>query len=501
MKKLCTLVLTLAAAATVFYVSPTTSAKSEKFHRSDRPISNRYIVVLDDAVENLIKDNQQRASELTADHSGLIHDVYSTAVSGYSVEMSEKEAIQLSDDPRVKYVEEDSVVELQSTESNATWGISRIDQRTFIAPMDSNYNYNTTGAGVSVYVLDTGVLVSHPDFGGRAVDAFDVYHDGGDMTRCNGHGTHVAGTIASTTYGVAKSARIYSVKVYPCDTSKTGSMSDILSGIDWVTRNAVHPAVANMSISGAVSQTLDDAVKNSSATGITYVISAGNYNDDACKYSPSRLPEAITVGSTDERDYRSSISNYGACVDLFAPGELITSLSNHTDSPTFVMSGTSTSAPHVAGVAALYLESMPVASPQQVRDAIVSNATSGAVFDSGTRSPNLFLYSTFMTTGGNTTSCNGTAYAGSLSVPGTMNYHSSSNGFNGGTGAYNASLNVPAGAAFTLTLQKQSKRTWSEVVSTNGLQPISYRGKSGVYRWRVSDVTGSGSYALCTATP
>ena len=500
MKKLCALCAAVLLAAVAFHnPAAHVQAKSDKFHKSSRPIPNRYIVVLDPN-QDFRSDPDGTIEDLNKQFPGSIGHVFSSAINGYSVEMPRGLAVQLSDDPRVKYVEEDSVVDIQATETNATWGISRIDQRSFIAPQDTNYTYNTTGSAVSVYVIDTGVLTSHPDFGGRAVDAFDVYHDGGDMTQCNGHGTHVAGTIGSNTYGVAKGAMIYSVKVYPCDTSISGSMSDILSGIDWVTRHAVHPAVANMSMAGSPSQTLDDAVKNSIATGITYVVSAGNYSDDACKYSPARLPEAITVAATDERDYRSSISNYGACVDIFAPGEYITSLSNHVDSSTFIMSGTSTSSPHVAGVAALYLEAYPSASPQEVSNAIVNNGTAGVVIDAGTRSPNLFLYSTFMTIGGSP-SCGGTSYSGSLSSPGKMDYQSSSAGFSGNGGLYSGSVNMPQGAVFSITLQKQSKKSWSTVATSASGQPISYQGRNGTYRWRVADVSGSGSYALCAVNP
>ena len=498
MKKLCVLFAAVLFAAAAFHEAPThVSAKSDKFHRSSRPIPNRYIVVLDPN-QDFRSDPDGTIADLNKNYPGEIDHVFSSALNGYSVQMPPGLAMQLSADPRVKYVEEDSLVDLQSTETGATWGISRIDQRSFIAPLDTNYYYNASGAGVSVYVIDTGVLTTHPDFGGRAVDAFDAYHDGGDMTVCNGHGTHVAGTIGSNTYGVAKSAMIYSVKVYPCDTAITGSMSAILSGIDWVNRHAVHPAVANMSMSGAASQTLDDAVRSSIATGITYVVSAGNNNDNACNYSPARTAEAITVGATDERDYRSSISNYGRCVDIFAPGEYITSLSNKPDSPTFIMSGTSTSSPHIAGIAALYLEQHPTAAPTEVQSTIVGNATPGVVTDVGTNSPNLFAYSLFPAS---TTGCGGTDYNGSLSSSGAADYQSSSNGFNGGSGRYQANLSIPAGSSFSLSLEKKGGgNRWSAVASsTTG--SILYKGKSGTYRWKVMDVAGSGTYSLCAMTP
>jgi subtilisin family serine protease len=412
--------------------------------------------------------------------------------------MSEEDALRLSEDTDVKYVEEDSIMEIQTTQLGATWGISRIDQRAFIAPQDSNYNYNATGAGVNVYVLDTGVLTTHPDFGGRAVDAFDVYRDGGDMTRCNGHGTHVAGTIGSNTYGVAKDVTIYSVKVYPCDTSRTGTMSDILSGINWVTRNAIRPAVANMSMSGAASQALDDAVSSSSAAGIIYVVSAGNFNDNACNHSPGRTPEAITVASTDERDYRSSISSFGRCVDLFAPGEFITSLSNHPDSPIFIMSGTSTSSPHVAGIAALYLERHPTATPADVQSAIVNGATPGAVTDPGSNTPNLFAYSVLDP---ETPSCAGTTFSGYISRAGASSYQSSQSGFAGLIGLYSGNVQSGGAGVFSLSLEVKQKNRWVPVATSDGGSTLMYDGRRGTYRWRISSVSGKGSYTLCASVP
>jgi subtilisin family serine protease len=501
MKKLCTLVLTLAAAATAFYLVPTkTSAKSEKLHRSQRPVPDQYIVVLEETALGFSNSIENSSAALSQDYHGEVREVYSNGLNAYSVNMSEKSAIQLSEDPRVKYVEEDGEVEVQSTESNAPWGISRVDQRNWAYPLDSNYEYSATGQGVNVYVLDTRVQVSHPDFEGRAVAAYDAFNDNTPVENCNLHGTHVAGTIASHTYGVAKSAAVYSVAVIPC--TGTGTSSSVLSGLNWVAANAIRPAVINMSFVSSPSSSIESAVQSLINSGVTSVSAAGNQNDDACNYSPGRMSDIINVGSTDNRDYRSDISNFGRCVDVFAPGVDILSTSNKITDYWAALSGTSTASPHVAGVAALYLERNPSALPRQVSDAIVGNGTSGILSQVGTGSPNVFLYSMFFSTGGGSTpSCSGTLYAGSLSMPGTMDYQSSSSGFNGGNGVYKASIDVPAGAAFTLTLQKQSKRTWSEVVSTNGSQPINYRGKSGVYRWRVTDVAGSGSYAMCTATP
>jgi len=497
MKRSCVLLAALFAISSFIAHAPTAAAaRSDKFRRSERPVKGQYIVVLNDSIKS---DAVREVSvALGNQYGGNTLGTFDTALHGFVMQMSEEDALRLSDDSNIKYVEEDGEIEIQTTQTGATWGISRIDQRSFIAPQDSNYNYNATGSGVSVYVLDTGVLTSHPDFGGRAIDAFDVYNDGRDMTRCNGHGTHVAGTIGSNTYGVAKNVTIYSVKVYPCDTSRTGTMSDILSGIDWVTRNAVRPAVANMSMAGAASQALDDAVTASSATGITYVVSAGNFNDNACNHSPARTAAAITVGSTDERDYRSSISSYGPCLDVFAPGEFITSLSNHLDTPTFIMSGTSTSSPHVAGIAALYLEQHPAAAPAEVQGAIVNGSTPAVVTDVGPNSPNLFAYSIFDY---EAPICRGTTFNGSIRQISGVDYQSSRSGFAGLIGVYSGTVQSSGMGTFSLALELKQKNRWIQLASAGEGQSLLYEGRRGTYRWRISSVSRTGNYSLCASVP
>jgi subtilisin family serine protease len=455
-------------------------------------------VVLDDTSNFSADALAKTADDLESELGGRVHETFSASINGFSAEMSEKEAQQLSADPRVKYVEEDGAVDLQATQTDATWGISRIDQPNFQTPLDSTYNYNATGLGVSVYVIDTGILTTHPDFGGRAVAAYDSSHDNTPIDQCDGHGTHVAGTIGSTTYGVAKNVRLYSVKVFPCWGS--GTMSNVIAGVDWVTKHAGRPSVVNMSLDGAVSSSLDDAIERSIASGITYVVAAGNYNDDACNYSPSHLLDAIVVGSTDQRDFRDSVSDYGACVDVFAPGVLITSTWNQADSPTFQMSGTSTAAPHVAGVAALYLENHPSASPAVVENAIKSGATIGVVTDTGVGSPNLFLYSLFDSSP-SPAGCAGTTYLGTLNSAGAIDYQSSASGFTGASGGYSGHIDSSNGSVFSLALEKQSKGKWSAVASVAPNQILTYNGRSGTYRWRVSDTSGSGNYSLCAVAP
>ncbi len=278
----------------------------------------------------------------------------------------------------------------------ASWGLDRIDQRQL--PLDDAYSYDRAGAGVTAYIIDTGVRVTHDDFGGRARSGYDFVDDDANADDCHGHGTHVGGTVAGSQYGVAKGADVVGVRVLNCQGS--GSTSQVVSGIDWVTENAVKPAVANMSLGGGVDGVLDDAVRRSIDSGVSYAIAAGNGNilgwpQDACNYSPARVPEAITVGATDRDDQRASFSNYGTCLDVFAPGVDITSAWIGSDSDTNTISGTSMATPHVAGVAALYLEGNPSATPAQVRDAVVNNATSDVVGDPRAGSPNKLLYSLF----------------------------------------------------------------------------------------------------------
>ena len=330
--------------------------------------------------------------------------VYSHVLNGFAGAMSEAARSGLLRDARVLRVEPDGIVRTMETQTNATWGLDRIDAR---AGLDNTYTYTYTGNGVTAYIIDTGIYTAHADFGGRATVGTDVFNDGQNGQDCNGHGTHVAGTVGGTKWGVAKAVKLVGVRVLDCGGS--GTWSGVIAGMDWVTANHVKPAVANMSLGGGGNTSVDDATKRMIAAGVATAVAAGNGNQggkeqDACGYSPARVPEAMTIGATTQSDAKTSWSNYGSCVDWFAPGYQITS-AWHNDSYsgdgsyTRTISGTSMASPHVAGVAALYLEANPGASAQSVRDALYSATTKGIVTSSKTTNNHL-LYSVV---GGGTT--------------------------------------------------------------------------------------------------
>ncbi|MDN3296920.1 S8 family serine peptidase [Streptomyces ficellus] len=375
------------AAGLQFAASPTAQSAplgDLRLAPADAAVANSWIVVL--------KDGSTRAADL-----GATPDlVFRSALKGFSTTMPKARAAALATDPRVAYVEQNATVRLNATQTDATWGLDRVDQRNL--PLSTTYTYTTSAANVHAYIIDTGIRTSHGEFGGRAVVGTDTVGGGQNGQDCQGHGTHVAGTVGGRTYGVAKAAKLVAVRVLDCNGS--GTTAGVIAGVDWVTANAVKPAVANMSLGGGASTTLDNAVKRSIASGVSYAIAAGNGNilglpENACNTSPARVPEAITVGATDKADKRASFSNYGTCLDLFAPGVGITSAWRTGDTATHTISGTSMAAPHAAGAAALHLSKHPTASPAQVRDALVANATSGKVQNALIGSPNKLLYSLF----------------------------------------------------------------------------------------------------------
>ncbi|HEY9516734.1 MAG TPA: S8 family serine peptidase [Gemmatimonadaceae bacterium] len=357
-------------------------------------VPGHYIVLL----KSSVTDPEAATEALMWNRRSAIEQTYKYALKGFAAKLSEAQADSLSRNPKVAVVQPDIRVKAQSLtiQSDPDWGLDRMDEHAY--PLDDRYSYGATGAGVNVYVIDGGVRLTHHEFGGRAHFAFDAF--GGSGADCRGHGTHVAGTIAGSTYGVAKKANIYSVKVLDCDGNST--LSKIVAGVDWVTGHRKLPAVANMSLGSVANSIFDDFVRESIASGVTYVASAGNDNADACNQSPARVSQVLTVGSTDPNDYRSSWSNYGSCVKIFAPGNSILSAFYTSDDATRVLGGTSMAAPHVAGVAALYLSVHPSASPSEVRSAIINNATTGYVKNaSGTA--NRIVYSGFISGSSTTT--------------------------------------------------------------------------------------------------
>ncbi|MFI8829258.1 S8 family serine peptidase [Streptomyces sp. NPDC053431] len=325
-----------------------------------------------------------------------IERTYQSALNGYAVTLPSSRARQLAADPAVEAVVQNRRVSLSATQpSPPSWGMDRIDQRAL--PLNGSYAYpDSAGTSVTAYIIDTGVRISHNDFGGRARYGYDAVDNDNTAQDGHGHGTHVAGTVAGNAYGVAKKASVVAVRVL--NNQGSGTIAQVVAGIDWVTQNAVHPAVANMSLGGGADVALDTAVRNSIASGITYAVAAGNSNSDASNYSPARVAEAITVGSTANTDARSSFSNYGGILDVFAPGSSITSAWNSSDTAVNTISGTSMATPHVTGAAALYLAANPSATPAQVSTALTTAATTGTVSDPGVGSPNRLLFVNSITT-------------------------------------------------------------------------------------------------------
>ena len=387
-------------------------ASAQEIQTTERAIPGRYIVVLNDEQTVARANVRPMVAEMARQFGGRVAHVFEHTIRGFAVEMSATEAAALARDPRVRYIEQDSERFIVETQSGATWGLDRIDQRD--RPVSGTYTYNTVAANVHVYVIDTGIRATHVEFAGRVAAGHTTITDGNGTTDCNGHGTHVAGTIGGTTYGVAKGVTLHAVRVLNC--SGSGSTSGVIAGVDWVTENRILPAVANMSLGGGASTALDDAVRESVAAGVTYAVAAGNSNADACSSSPARVAVALTVGSSTSGDVRSSFSNFGTCVDIFAPGSSITSAWMTNDTATNTISGTSMASPHVAGVAALFLGDNGSATPAQVHAAVVNTASVNKLSSVGTGSPNRLLYSIFgappadaLPTARFTFSCNGLA--------------------------------------------------------------------------------------------
>ena len=356
------------------------------------PIPGDYIVTFRDDVTNVAAV----AQSISGLHKGALKHLYKSALKGFAVQnISAAAAAAIASDPRVTRVEADQVMTAIATQTGATWGIDRIDQAAL--PLSTTYTYNADGTGVVVYIIDTGINFSHVDFGGRASTGVDEVTSGGTAADCNGHGTHVAGTVGGATYGVAKNVNLIAVRVLNC--SGSGTTSGVIAGIDWVAANKVLPAAANMSLGGGFSATLNQAVANAVSAGVTFAVAAGNSTANACNSSPSSAPSAITVAATDINDGFASFSNFGSCVDISAPGVGITSDWYNTNTATNTISGTSMASPHVAGAAALYLSAHPSAQPPEVTSALTGNATQGAIKSVPAGTVNLLLYTGFITAG------------------------------------------------------------------------------------------------------
>jgi subtilisin family serine protease len=345
-------------------------------------VAGRFIVTL----------RQRTSPAAVAREHGVRPDyVYTHALTGFAGAISDAARQGLLRDSRVVRVEPDGIATIVGTQSNPTWGLDRVDQHAL--PLSKSYSYTKTGAGVTAYIIDTGILFAHSEFDGRASSGYDAVN-GGAADDCNGHGTHVAGTVGGATYGVAKGAQLVAVRVLDCRGS--GTWSGVIAGIDWVTENHAAPAVANMSLGGGANSSVDDAVRKMIASGVATAIAAGNCNQggraqDACKYSPARVAEAMTIGATDKTDTKASWSNYGTCVDWFAPGVGITSAWYTGATATNTISGTSMATPHTAGVAALYLEGTPSATAQAVRDELYAQTSRGVVARANTANNHLLF--------------------------------------------------------------------------------------------------------------
>jgi len=344
-------------------------------------VPGQYVVVL------AATPSLRSARVLAERYGGTMTHAYRTALPGFAARMSAAEARRLAADPAVESVSQDRRMRLTDTQVDPpSWGLDRIDQRAL--PLSAGYRYPSAASNVTAYVIDTGVRISHAEFGGRAAYGWDFVDDDAVADDCHGHGTHVAGTIGGAGTGVAKAVHVVALRAFGCD--GWGEYTDVIAAVDWVTTHAARPAVVNMSIGGPASDELNGAVQASIASGLTYAVAAGNDNADACGASPASAPDALTVAASDRADARAPFSNHGGCVDLFAPGVSITSAGRASDISIAVGSGTSMAAPHVAGAAALVLAADPAATPAQVRATLMGLARTGAVTDPA-GSPNLLL--------------------------------------------------------------------------------------------------------------
>jgi len=488
-------------------ISASFSLMAIEIRSVERAIPDSYIIVLESEVDHTGErkstvDVEKTAVELAVRYGLEVEFVYEHALKGFAVRADARAIQQLasSRDARIEFIEQDSVVSLDATQNNATWGLDRIDQRD--RPLNGSYVYDVTASNVRAYIIDSGIRASHSDFGGRVLSGYTAINDGRGTNDCNGHGTHVAGTVGGATWGVAKSVRLVPVRVFGCTGGSSNSI--ILAGINWVAANAVRPAVANMSLGGGASSTTDSATNNLINSGVTVVVAAGNSGANACNYSPARVANAITVGSTTSSDARSNFSNYGSCVNVFAPGSSIRSAWYTSNTATNTISGTSMASPHVAGVAALYLSQNTGASNNQVFNAIVSNATTGRLSGIGSGSPNRMVYSRFGSGGGGAPCSGCESYTGSLSGTGAQQQQPNGTYYYSGSGQHRGYLRGPSNANFNLYLFRWNGSGWSQVASSTGSsssEDLVYNGSAGYYTWLIHSASGGGSYTFYLDRP
>lgn len=376
------------AAVNLVHAAPNTTSSLLDSSQAKGIIKNQYIVILNKDAGPSIDFAQNIAKQ----HGAKVLQSYDTVLKGFAIYLPDTAATAfveaMKKNPKVLSVENDIVMKIDATtQSNPDWGLDRIDQKAL--PLNSAYSYLQTGSGTTAYIVDTGILSSHQQFSGRVLSGYTAISDGNGTTDCNGHGTHVAGTVGGSTYGVAKNVNLVPIRILGCDGS--GASSNVIAGLDWILKNGKKPAVVNMSLGGDASTSLDSAVENLFDNGYVMVVAAGNSNTDACSASPSRVSKALTVAATDNTDTRASYSNYGSCVDIFAPGSQINSSWIGSNTATKVLNGTSMATPHVAGVVAEMLQSTPTATPQTISTNLVNQASSNVV-KNPSGSPNRLLY-------------------------------------------------------------------------------------------------------------
>ena len=353
---------------------------------SQDAIPGQYIVVMADDESPAAGAKREKVKDKALKMNATVKYTYDGVLSGFAAELDDAALAEVRADPDVAYVEQDQTVSLSATQTGATWGIDRIDQRN--RPLSGTYTYTTTASGVYVYIIDTGIYTSHTQFGGRASNVYDAF--GGNGQDCNGHGTHVAGTVGGSTYGVAKAVRLRGVRVLNC--SGSGSWSGIIAGMDWVRNNRINPAVANMSLGGGYSSSVNTAANNLSNSGVFVAVASGNSNANACNYSPASASAVTSVNASTSTDAKASFSNYGSCTHLYAPGASITSAWIGGTTATRTISGTSMASPHVAGVAALYKATFGNASSSTIRSWLINNSTTGVITGNPSGTANRLLY-------------------------------------------------------------------------------------------------------------